>query len=427
MATPSKFLPLYESAFARYQQGNGFLAGDVVKFKKSVLKSQWYLDKASTVQELIRSMMATEGNLRIGVLKNEYPRSSDAIGGNDTPASMADIYVELTPANWAYPMTVPLTVLERIVPTDNTIGGPVPKNIRDKDRLQIKGKEKAKGGGSAKETKVDDSNRQLATSNTKGFKGTKWDDSKVGGGNAKQSMPNSAMKESVALEDMYGYMLNEQAVPGSGQKQINEALSEVSEFDKADIKKEGNMTIVSFHDSVYSTVHGDEIPVVATVRLAETGTGIVVDTATAVDEHKRNIPLTPKDIEYLENRAVDFVGKQQPAELTEASSRQVTVGKHVVTHSSRTVGKEDPTVMVTLKFDNGYEIVEFFGDHELKDPSGKRIAFSHDRKGLDKSLHHLGLPPLADIYTAIENDEAATSDVDAETAAMNRLMGDPNP
>jgi hypothetical protein len=154
----------------------------------------------------------------------------------------------------------------------------------------------------------------------------------------------------------------------------------------------------------------------------------VVDSATAVDEHKRNIPLTPKDVEYLENRAVDFIGKQQPAELTEGRTRSLTLGKHSFTFSERTVGKEDPTVMVTITFDNGYEIVEFFGDHELKDPSGKRIAFSHGSKGLDKSLHHVGLPPLDDIYTAISNAEAAEdSERDAANDAYDRAMGDPNP
>lgn len=423
MATTSKFLPLLESTFSRYTQGSGFLAGDVVKFKKNTLKSQWFLDKPSTVQDLIRELMKTEGNLRIGILKTEHPRNRYA--DNDLPAAMADIYLELSPANWAYPMTVPLTVLERIKPTDNTIGGPIPKNIKDKNRVQIKGNKKDKDKGlRANETKVDDSNRQNATSNTKLPNGSKWDDSKVGGGNAKQSMPGSAMKESTQLEDMYGLMLAEQAVPGSAQERIDEALSDKSDFEKADISKEGDITVVKFHDSVYSSIVNDEVPVFVSVRLDANQNA---DSVNAIDDNKHSVPLSPKDHEYLESRAIDFAAKHSG--LSEGNHNVVTLGKHVVTRSVRMVGKEDPTVMVTFTFDNGYKIVEFFGDHELIDASGKRIAFSHSKNNgsLNKSLHHVGLPPIDDVYTAFENVDAANADNRAEAERNNYLMGDMSP
>jgi hypothetical protein len=425
MATTSKFLPLLESTFSRYTQGSGFLAGDVVKFKKNTPKSEWFLSKPSAVQDLVRELMKTEGNLRIGILKTEYPRSQGALGGNDLPASMADIYLELSPANWAYPMTVPLTVLERIKPTDNTIGGPVPKNIKDKNRTQIKGGKKDKDKGlRGEETKVDDSNRQNATNNTKLPNGMKWDDSKVGGGNAKQSMPGSAMKESTQLEDMYGLMLAEQAVPGSAQERIDEALSDKSDFEKAEITKEGDITVVKFHDSVYSSIVNDEVPVVVTVRLDANQN---IDSANAVDDNKHSVPLTPKDHEYLGSRAVDFATKHSG--LSEGNHNVVTIGKHVVTRSKRIVGKDDPTEMVTFKFDNGYTITEFFGDYELTDASDKRIAFAHGHNtgSLNKSLHHIGLPPIDDIYTAFENVDAANADNEAEAAYNNHLMGDMSP
>lgn len=410
----SKFSQLHESAFSRYTQGGGFLAGDVVKFKKNTPQTEWFRGKAKATQDLILGMMQTPGNLRIGILKGEYPMGNGTqYSTTDQESVKADIYVELAPGNWAYPMTVPLTTLER-VERGNDIGGPVPDSVKDKDRVTIKGESKAKDTGlRGKETKVDDVNRQTATANKALPGGKKWDDSKPGGGNAKQSMPKSMMKESTTLEGVFDQMLTEG--------------TENDPYEQCDFKHEGGGATVTFQDTIYSSVVDDEIPVTVTGKFTLVDGEWVLGGVSATDERGKGIKVDPKDVDYLTGRATDFVTKHtSKTEVEEASGDDsVDVGGHTVTRIKKNTGGSDPAIKVTFKFDNGYEIVEFFGDHELKDSAGKRIAYASKVEELNVWLHRLGLPSVDEVYDAF--DKKDQSPEDTEAAYYNSLMGDPNP
>lgn len=503
----SKFDQLHESAFSRYTQGAGFLAGDVVKFKKNSRQFRaWFQSKAESVQKLVLAMIETPGNLRIGILKNEFPHAIGAHGASDNPAVMADIYVELSPANWAYPMTVPLDILEVIQPTDNTIGGPVPDNLKDKNRTQIKGGKKEKG--KAKEVMADEVQRNLTTTNVKLPNGNKWDDTKVGGGNG-QNMPKTGIRETVeeesdSLINAYDEILQEANEPGSvkktvklkikrladtneyrvsyfengrysedksyyttdkddatatqgemekearaqGHKVVTESFLHEDEFSKCNYERSPtnpNVVFVHFKDSVNSHIHEDEVPVSVTAEytfsepqpLNNFQEGWVLDNITATDEKGREITLNRQDLDYLTSRATDFINQFKETSTSESTMvdealgqpKTYKVGNHTVVHTKTVTKGEDPTEMNTWQFDNGYTIVEFFGDYELKDPHGKRIKHVSKSNDLDRTLHTLGLPPISHIHDAIRQaQDAEMQNYDPDIERAEREAGwDPNP
>lgn len=431
----SKFNALQESVISRYQQGQGFLAGDVVKFnEKKTLKSDWFKNKSESFQQLIQSMFSLDKNLRIGYMHKEFPDNIGGFGANlDGVYQYADIYIELSPANWTNPVSVPLDLLNRVEQGNNL--QPVPDSIKDKKVRVEKNGKKTKAD---KQTQIDDKNRQLASGNAKLPGGQKWDDSKVGGGNA-QNLPGTKMQESTdaGLEAAYDAVLQEKTVEG-GDEIISETPTDT--YTQCEYLPSQMGVDVAFEDTVHSPVHNDEVPVRVTASYQHQdaqGKALWELTRMVVlDEQGRPVTIHANDSQYLKDRADDFIGRYEDHVRTQKAEEAVVdeglgnpnklqVGKHTVTRTTRVTRGSDPTRMVTFTFDNGYQIVEFFGDHEILDPSGKRIKHSGDSKEINKALHTLGLPILDDIYTAFEQYDG--SDAAAEADYMNGLMGDMNP
>lgn len=435
----SKFNALHESTLTRYTQGAGFLAGDVVTFKqKKTLASEWFKSKPSTVQELVKGMFSLDNNLRIGYLHKEFPHAIGGYGANwDGAYQFADIYVEISPANWTHPISVPLDLLDRVEPKGSELA-PIPDSIKDK---KVRVEKNGKKGKADKQTQIDDKNRQNPTVDTKIPGGKKWDDSKVGGGNA-QSMPGMRESVDIDLEAAYDAVLQEKTV-----EEDNEILSETpsvaDSFNKCDYIPSQAGVEVTFEDTVYSPVHNDEVPVHVSATYQHLAAQDVTHTSqweltrlVVLDEEGRPVTIHQKDQQYLTDRAEDFIGryhdhvddqKAQETVVDEAlgNPNTLTIGGHKVTRTSRNTGGADPTRMVTFSFDNGYRVVEFFGDHELTDPSGKRIKHTGNSAEMNKALHSLGLPILDDVYQAF--DQHDNSPEAAEADYNNGLMGDMSP
>jgi len=108
------FVKIYESAMQRFT-GQGFLAGDVVKFKKDALNDEWFKSLGSNTQDKIKSMINSGLNLRISAIKNVYPNVKGA-GNTDYTGNEVnvDITSEIAPGRYMDFVTVPGKMLETI-------------------------------------------------------------------------------------------------------------------------------------------------------------------------------------------------------------------------------------------------------------------------------------------------------------------------
>ena len=413
----SKFNALHESTLTRYTQGAGFLAGDVVKFNgKKTLKSEWFENKPAATQTLVKELFKIDNNLRIGYLHKEFPHAIGGFGANwDGQYQYADVYVELSPANWTHPITVPLNLLVRVEPKGSELA-PIPDSIKDK---KVRTEKNGKKGKANSQTKIDDKNRQYATANTKLPNSSKWDDSKVGGGNL-QNMPGTKMQESVehTLENAYTQVLNEKAEKQNKTPVITEASDSYNQCEYT-LSKSG--VSVTFEDTVHSPVHNDEIPVTVTANYrhheaqdATHGKTLwELGRMSVVDENGKPVTIHNNDEQYLKDRADDFIGRYKDymgdlqadeSVVDEAIGNPDTldVNGHTVTKSTYTVGKEEPSECEKFEFDNGYKLIQMYGVYEILDSNGKRIKHTDNTTEINKTLHTIGLPVLDDIYSAFQ-------------------------
>lgn len=174
----TKFDVLYENVLERFQQG-GFLIGDRVRFKKDVLKMDFFKNKGQNFLDVVRACMDPnfDLNLRISALKSIYPTTSQNYrGGTESPDSIfADVIIEYAPGLYRNPMTVPIDALE--LQDDGINRGPVPDSLKRKSKINIK-PERIEAEQSA------DFDINLQNKNVQLPGGTKWDDKKPGAGNS---------------------------------------------------------------------------------------------------------------------------------------------------------------------------------------------------------------------------------------------------
>ena len=255
----SKFNPLFETIYSRFQNGNGFLAGDVVKLKSDYKNLECYKRLGENVKQRIEDMVKTGNNIRVGRLHNaEFSNSYGAMGGTDAPASLADCYEEVAPSFWRNLVTIPVECLETANPALDL--PPVPANQKDKPRayqkpLEVEKDKPNKGHEideqtkvAEKQTHVQKGDYNLATKNTKLDNANNYDDSKPS--KVKGLEKAKELKES--YEGLYERMLNEdigtmsQSGPGmsdegnqlAGNPQIqSEEESDEEKSDKEKIKK----------------------------------------------------------------------------------------------------------------------------------------------------------------------------------------------
>jgi len=212
----SKFNPLFETIYNRFQNGNGFLAGDVVKFKSDYKDLDCYKKLGENIKQRIEDIIKTGNNIRVGRLHNsQFSNSYGAMGGTDAPAHLADCYEEVAPSFWRNLVTIPVECLETSNPAIDL--PPVPANQKDKQRAYQKPLEATKDKPNTgpeideqtkvgeKQTHASKGNYDLATKNTKLNNSNNYDDSKPskvkGMGKAKE------LKES--YENIYSRMITE--------------------------------------------------------------------------------------------------------------------------------------------------------------------------------------------------------------------------
>lgn len=126
----SKFAILCEDVLNRYQTG-GLLSGDFVKFRKGALNNPAFKDLDSTFKEMIKEMMESDLNLKVGAVKTSRPVSQYNMN-NTIYGYSVDIVQEYAPGLYKNPMTVPMEVLERVDTGANL--APIPDSLRRKDR-----------------------------------------------------------------------------------------------------------------------------------------------------------------------------------------------------------------------------------------------------------------------------------------------------
>jgi hypothetical protein len=107
-----RFVNIFESVMQRYTCG-GFLAGDVVTFKKEALSSDWFKSLGVNTQEKIKQMVNSGLNLRISAIKNMRPNVGGA-GNTDFTGTEVnlDITSEIAPGRYADFVTIPGNVVE---------------------------------------------------------------------------------------------------------------------------------------------------------------------------------------------------------------------------------------------------------------------------------------------------------------------------
>lgn len=180
----SKFETHINEMFDRFTDGGGFLKGDVVRLKKSTISSDWFKHQAASVQDKLQQMTEKSNRVyRISALKSEIPRSAGAFGMGQPMAAVADVVREVNPSFWMDPVTIPLQYLETIdvgvnmPPYDKDLVRPDNSNIKPSDSINNTDKI------SANQTMANTDDRILANKYQTIKYGSKWDDTKPGGGN----------------------------------------------------------------------------------------------------------------------------------------------------------------------------------------------------------------------------------------------------
>ncbi len=212
----SKFNPLFETIYSRFQNGAGFLAGDVVKLKSNYKNLECYKALGENVKQRIEDITKTGNNIRVGRLHNShFSNSYGAMGGTDAPATLADCYEEVAPSFWRNLVTIPVECLETANPLVDL--PPVPANQKDKQRAYQKPLEASKDKPN-KGTEIDEQTKvgkkqthapkgdyELATKNTKLDNSNNYDDSKP----SKPKGMEKAKELKESYENIYGKMLTE--------------------------------------------------------------------------------------------------------------------------------------------------------------------------------------------------------------------------
>lgn len=203
----SKFSVLAENFITRFQSG-GILTGDIVKFRKDVLKNKYFAEKGENVKEAIRNAMETDLNLRVSAVKSTRVNSTGNYDGGfghgtDSPDNLyLDIVVEYSPGLWRDPMTVPLEVVERVDTGVNM--APIPDSLK-RDSESTK----------PEDVDVNDENRKTPTKDTK-----QKMQASVSDGRDQVKKPEedkrdkSGVLKKESLEDLYdGILLSEAKIP----------------------------------------------------------------------------------------------------------------------------------------------------------------------------------------------------------------------
>ena len=242
----SKFNSLFESAYNRYTQGNGFLVGDVVKLKSGYESLDSFKKLGENVKQRIKEAVKAGNNIRVGRLHNYSAGSRySAEGANQAPAELADCYEEYAPGMVANLMTLPVECLEEVDTGTNL--APVPDGQKDMRDRTAEGEKEFKSKATNEQTKsmkkqthVEKGDYELATKNTKLAHSNKYNDilpTKVKG----MIKAKNINESQTLLENLYLNILNEDVGTmgggDAGAQQDKNANMEETE----NIKEEGDI------------------------------------------------------------------------------------------------------------------------------------------------------------------------------------------
>lgn len=160
-----KFEKLHEETLFRHQQG-GFLNGDYVHIKKDALKHEAMTQLSDQMKAIVQDAIKNDTMLKISCMKSDRAEAfSGPVGAANVPSNTlwADCYVEYAPGMWNNVMTLPVSILDKVV-VDGANGYPE----YDKNLVRPNTEEPGKMDKVLKDqTKGDDENRNLAKKNTK--------------------------------------------------------------------------------------------------------------------------------------------------------------------------------------------------------------------------------------------------------------------
>ena len=249
----SKFNSLFQEAYSRFTNGNGFLVGDVVKMKSGYESVEGYKSLGENVKERVKDMLKSGNNIRIGRLHNTTASRYNADGSNSSPAQYADCYEEYAPGMVTNLITLPIECLEEVDTGANL--PPIPEGQKDEEERVSEPKEFGKHGWhenkkvntqnklGAKQNWVEKGNYELATKNTKLAHSNKYNDAlppKIKGLGKVKEVKESALVESEnLLNSLYLNILNEDMESESNHMLPQDLEDEGNEFtgDLAHTKK----------------------------------------------------------------------------------------------------------------------------------------------------------------------------------------------
>jgi len=217
----SKFNSLFEAAYGRYAQGNGFLVGDVVKLKSGYENMDGFKKLGENVKQRIKEAVKAGNNLRVGKLHNYSAGSRySAEGADQVPAELADVYEEYAPGMVANLITLPVECLEEVDTGANL--APVPEGQKDTRDRTAEGEKEFKSKATNEQTKVmkkqthaEKGDYELATKNTKLAHSNKHNDMQPPKVKGMQKAKN-INESQVLLEDLYLSVLTEDVGVMSG-------------------------------------------------------------------------------------------------------------------------------------------------------------------------------------------------------------------
>ena len=166
----SKFSLLVEENTLRYKQ-SGVLFGDYCIIRPDALKSDFMKGKPSNFVDKIKSMMNSDKPLKISVVKSVRPESSNDLAagaGEASVGTMVDVITCLTPATFVDPVTLPVELIDVVIPNDNNWSPAMPDSWKRKDDSQITPIPVTDATGEL-DHQTQGSKRKLATKDTKGL------------------------------------------------------------------------------------------------------------------------------------------------------------------------------------------------------------------------------------------------------------------
>lgn len=119
-----KFEKICEETLYRYQQ-LGFLTGDYVKIKENALQDPIVKLMSDPMKAMLQTAIKNKTPLRVSYIKSGKSEAmSGPVDASNIPSSVmwCDVVTEYAPGMWKDPMTLPVTVLERILPNSEAEG-----------------------------------------------------------------------------------------------------------------------------------------------------------------------------------------------------------------------------------------------------------------------------------------------------------------